>query len=209
MNKEELLKLEAEILSSKGQWFVVNSQTGHEEKVLNDLKNKIKAEKMEDQVFDIKISKGTVLTKTGKQKEKNLFPGYLFINMIMSEESWFVVRNTPGVTGFIGSSGRGAKPFPLTVDEVIEMLIPKTEVIIEETEAIDVPNEAVAKKPLFTAPFVVGDFVRVKEGINAGEEGEVSSMDFEKGVAVVLIEMFGRYTNLEISFENVEPVKEY
>ncbi|AVN63464.1 transcription termination/antitermination protein NusG [Mesoplasma florum] len=209
MNKEELLKLEAEILASKGQWFVVNSQTGHEEKVLNDLKNKIKAEKMEDQVFDIKISKGTVLTKTGKQKEKNLFPGYLFINMIMSEESWFVVRNTPGVTGFIGSSGRGAKPFPLTVDEVIEMLIPKTEVIVEETEAIELPNETVAKKPLFTAPFVVGDFVRVKEGINAGEEGEVSSMDFEKGVAVVLIEMFGRYTNLEISFENVEPVKEY
>ncbi|AAT75447.1 transcription antitermination factor [Mesoplasma florum L1] len=209
MNKEELLKLEAEILSSKGQWFVVNSQTGHEEKVLNDLKNKIKAEKMEDQVFDIKISKGTVLTKTGKQKEKNLFPGYLFINMIMSEESWFVVRNTPGVTGFIGSSGRGAKPFPLTVDEVIEMLIPKTEVIVEEIETVDVHNEAVAKKPLFTAPFVVGDFVRVKEGINAGEEGEVSSMDFEKGVAVVLIEMFGRYTNLEISFENVEPVKEY
>ncbi|ATZ20620.1 transcription termination/antitermination protein NusG [Mesoplasma coleopterae] len=207
MNKEELLKLEAEILASKGQWFVVNSQTGHEEKVLNDLKNKIKAEKMEDQVFDIKISKGLVLTKTGKQKEKNLFPGYLFINMIMSEESWFVVRNTPGVTGFIGSSGRGAKPFPLTVDEVIEMLVPKTEVIVEEVKTTE--NETVAKKPLFTAPFVVGDFVRVKEGINAGEEGEVSSMDFEKGVAIVLIEMFGRYTNLEISFENVEPVKEY
>ncbi|ATQ35254.1 transcription termination/antitermination protein NusG [Mesoplasma entomophilum] len=207
MNKEELLKLEAEILASKGQWFVVNSQTGHEEKVLNDLKNKIKAEKMEDQVFDIKISKGLVLTKTGKEKEKNLFPGYLFINMIMSEESWFVVRNTPGVTGFIGSSGRGAKPFPLTVDEVVEMLVPKTEVIVEEVKNSE--NEAVAKKPLFTAPFVVGDFVRVKEGINAGEEGEVSSMDFEKGVAVVLIEMFGRYTNLEISFENVEPVKEY
>ncbi|ATZ21300.1 transcription termination/antitermination protein NusG [Mesoplasma tabanidae] len=208
MNKEELLKLEAEILASKGQWFVVNSQTGHEEKVLNDLKNKIKAEKMEDQVFDIKISKGQVLTKTGKQKEKNLFPGYLFINMIMSEESWFVVRNTPGVTGFIGSSGRGAKPFPLTVDEVVEMLVPKTEVMVEEVEVAS-ENVAVAKKPLFTAPFVVGDFVRVKDGINAGEEGEVSSMDFEKGVAVVLIEMFGRYTNLEISFENVEPVKEY
>ncbi|ATZ17700.1 transcription termination/antitermination protein NusG [Mesoplasma melaleucae] len=206
MNKEEILKLEAEILSSKGQWFVVNSQTGHEEKVLNDLKNKIKAEKMEDQVFDIKISKGWVLTKAGKEKEKNLFPGYLFINMIMSEESWFVVRNTPGVTGFIGSSGRGAKPFPLTVDEVVEMLIPKTEVIKEETQT---ENEAVAKKPLFTAPFEIGDFVRVKEGINAGEEGEVSSMDFEKGVAVVLIEMFGRYTNLEIAFDSVEPVKEY
>ncbi|ASZ08852.1 transcription termination/antitermination protein NusG [Mesoplasma chauliocola] len=206
MNKEEILKLEADILSSKGQWFVVNSQTGHEEKVLNDLKNKIKAEKMEDQVFDIKISKGLVLSKTGKEKEKNLFPGYLFINMVMSEESWFVVRNTPGVTGFIGSSGRGAKPFPLTVDEVIEMLVPKTEVIKEQ---IKPENEAVVKKPLFTAPFVVGDFVRVKEGINAGEEGEVSSMDFEKGVAVVLIEMFGRYTNLEIAFSDVEPVKEY
>lgn len=206
MNKEEILKLEAEILASKGQWFVVNSQTGHEEKVLNDLKNKIKAEKMEDQVFDIKISKGLVLTKTGKEKEKNLFPGYLFINMIMSEESWFVVRNTPGVTGFIGSSGRGAKPFPLTVDEVIEMLVPRTEVIKEETT---LENEVVTKKPLFTAPFEIGDIVRVKEGINVGEEGEVSSMDFEKGVAVVLIEMFGRYTNLEIAFDSVEPVKEY
>lgn len=213
MNKEEILQLEKQILESKGQWFVINSQTGHEDKVLQDLKNKIKAEKMDKQVFDMRISKGIVITKAGKEKEKNLFPGYIFINMIMSEESWFIVRNTPGVTGFIGSSGRGAKPFPLTVDEVLNMLIPKEPVVVEEEliedSTMDKPKSSVAKKPLFTAPFVAGESVRIKSGINAGEEGEVKEMDYEKGVAIVLIEMFGRYTNLEIAFSDVEPVKEH
>ncbi|PPE04872.1 transcription termination/antitermination protein NusG [Entomoplasma ellychniae] len=215
MNKEEILQLEKDILNAKGQWFVINSQTGHEDKVLQDLTNKIKSEKHDNQVFDIRISKGIVLTKTGKEKEKNLFPGYIFINMIMNEETWFIVRNTPGVTGFIGSSGRGAKPFPLTVEEVLKMLMPKEETIVEENEKAPSINEKipgvaipVTKKPLFTANFVVGQMVRVISGINTGEEGEVKDMDYEKGVAVILIEMFGRYTNLEISFSDVKPLKE-
>ncbi|PPE06589.1 transcription termination/antitermination protein NusG [Mesoplasma corruscae] len=215
MNKEEILQLEKDILTSKGQWFVINSQTGHEDKVLQDLTNKIKSEKHDDQVFDIRISKGIVLTKAGKEKEKNLFPGYIFINMIMNEETWFIVRNTPGVTGFIGSSGRGAKPFPLTAEEVLKMLIPKEEAVGEENgnvSAIPEKNSGIAipvtKKPLFTANFVVGQMVRVISGINTGEEGEVKDMDYEKGVAVILIEMFGRYTNLEISFSDVKPLKE-
>nr|WP_215216252.1 hypothetical protein [Entomoplasma sp. MP1] len=96
------------------------------------------------------------------------------------------------VTGFIGSSGRGAKPFPLTVDEVIEMLIQKLEVIKKEST-----TEPVAKKPLFTAPFEIGDIVRVKEGINAGEEGQVSAMDLKKVLLLYLLKCL-----VDIKFRN-------
>lgn len=208
MTNEEIRKLEDEILTAKGQWFVISCQTGHEEKVSADLLQKIKSANIEDEIFHIKISKRLVTTKSGKETEKNKFPGYIFINMIMSERAWFLIRNTPGVTGFIGSSGRGAKPSPLTTEETLKMLLPDTVVEKEETTNV-VKNEAVAKKPLFTADFKIGDVVRIKTGLHEGEEGKVKDMDYSKGVAFVTIEMFGRWTVLEISFKNVEPIKEY
>ncbi|WP_027063531.1 transcription termination/antitermination protein NusG [Mesoplasma seiffertii] len=218
MSNIDLKQLEDEILSAKGQWFVVNSQTGHEDKVLADLQQKIKSSNLENEVFDVRISKGSTTTKTGRKAVKNRFPGYIFINMIMSEKAWFIVRNTPGVTGFIGSSGRGAKPFPLATEEVLRMLMPEEEVVELDIDTTDtkveaktekVKGEAVAKKELKTANFEVGELVAIKEGIHAGEEGLVKEMDYSKGVALVSIEMFGRYTTLEMMFENLEPVKEY
>ncbi|UWD35133.1 transcription termination/antitermination protein NusG [Mycoplasma cottewii] len=209
MTNEEIRKLEDEILTAKGQWFVISCQTGHEEKVSADLLQKIKSANIEDEIFHIKISKGLVTTKSGKETEKNKFPGYIFINMIMSERAWFLIRNTPGVTGFIGSSGRGAKPSPLTTEETLKMLLPDTAIEKEDQAVEKTKNEAVAKKPLFTADFKVGDVVKIKTGLHEGEEGKVKDMDYSKGVAFVTIEMFGRWTVLEISFKNVEPIKEY
>ncbi|QVJ96242.1 transcription termination/antitermination protein NusG [Mycoplasma mycoides subsp. capri] len=213
MTYEEIKQLEDEILEVKGQWFVISCQTGHEEKVLGDLQQKIKSASIEDEVFSIKISKANLVSKSGKSSIKNKFPGYIFINMIMSEKAWFLIRNTPGVTGFIGSSGRGAKPSPLTTEETLNMLVPNLEEIEQaheqEQQEENLKNEAVNKKELFTANFKVGDVVRVKSGIHENEEGTVKDMDFSKGVAFVAIEMFGRWTTLEVSFKNVEPIKEY
>ncbi|ADK70045.1 transcription termination/antitermination protein NusG [Mycoplasma mycoides subsp. mycoides] len=213
MTYEEIKQLEDEILEAKGQWFVISCQTGHEEKVLGDLQQKIKSASIEDEVFSIKISKANLVSKSGKSSIKNKFPGYIFINMIMSEKAWFLIRNTPGVTGFIGSSGRGAKPSPLTTEETLNILVPNLEEIEQahkqEQQEENLKNEAVNKKELFTANFKVGDVVRVKSGIHENEEGTVKDMDFSKGVAFVAIEMFGRWTTLEVSFKNVEPIKEY
>lgn len=223
MKKEiEITELE-EIFSLPGQWFVINSNTGHEERVLSDLQQKIKTSNLENDIFDIRISKGLITTKSGKEVIKNRFPGYIFINMNMNERAWFIVRNTPGVTGFIGSSGKGAKPFPLTTSEVFKMLTtlddalstkPSPEVLIEEApETIAKPRKvkgiAVPKKELFKANFDVNDFVRIKDGPYKDEEGKVTDIDYSKGVAIVSIEIFGRYTPAEVSFTNLEPVKEF
>lgn len=219
-------KLEDELLDKPGQWFVINCNTGHEEKVLADLQQKIKTTNLENDVFDIRISKGLTVTKSGKEVIKNRFPGYIFINMNMNERAWFIVRNTPGVTGFIGSSGRGAKPFPLTSTEVIKMLTTPDDEIVEinETETIAIDEVAetptnkkdqkpkgvvVPKKELHKADFEINEFVRVKEGPYKGEEGKVIDIDYSKGVAIISLEIFGRYTPAEVSFENLEPVKEY
>lgn len=209
-NNIDIEQLEEEILSAKGQWFAINCQTGHEERVLSDLVQKIKTSNLESEVYVVKISKFASTTPKGKQTEKNKYPGYIFINMIMSERAWFIVRNTPGVTGFIGSSGRGAKPFPLTTDEVIRMLTPEPIVVEVPVEEAPIKEKgiAVAKKELKTAEFKEGDTVIIKEGPYANEEGLVTAMDYSKGVAIVQIEMFGRYTPAEISFENAESIKE-
>lgn len=225
MNNEENLEIN-ELLDKPGQWFVINCSTGHEEKVLTDLNQKIKTTNLEKDVFDMRISKGVLTTKTGKQVIKNRFPGYIFVNMNMSEQAWFVVRNTPGVTGFIGSSGKGAKPFPLTTNEVIKMLSTPDEIvhdqnltdldeikgdIIEESQTKNQKPKGVvvAKKVKHEANFELNDYVRIINGPYKNEEGKVIDIDYSKGVAIVSLEIFGRYTPAEVSFTNLEPVKEY
>ncbi|ATG97665.1 transcription termination/antitermination protein NusG [Mesoplasma lactucae] len=213
--------LEEELDKYPGQWFVINSNTGHEDKVKQDLLEKIKNDKLSNIIFDVRISKYQTETKTGKKTEKNKFPGYIFINMIMTDEAWFIVRNTPGVTGFIGSSGRGAKPFPLTSEEVARMILGDSEeeqkLAIEEVDnnasktnsnITSGPNSS-KEKVLHTANFNVGDYIVIQDGPFADKDGKVVDMDYDKGVAIVSIEMFGRYTPTEVEFKNAQPVKEY
>lgn len=225
MKKNEDLKVDLDsLLGMPGQWFVINCSTGHEEKVLTDLQQKIKTSNLGNDVFDMRISKGLTETKSGKIVIKNRFPGYIFINMNMSDQAWFIIRNTPGVTGFIGSAGKGLKPFPLTMNEVIKMLstpddelnleVPKAEV--EEEEIISSTNHkgkpkgiVIPKKELHKADFSLNDFVRIKEGPYQNEEGKVIDIDYSKGVAIVSLEIFGRYTPAEVAFTNLEPVREY
>ncbi|ATZ16695.1 transcriptional antiterminator NusG [Entomoplasma freundtii] len=242
MKKNEEMNVDLDmLLDMPGQWFVINCSTGHEEKVLADLQQKIKTSNLENDVFDLRISKGITETKSGKIVIKNRFPGYIFINMNMSDKAWFVIRNTPGVTGFIGSAGKGLKPFPLTMNEVIKMLstpddelnengTPKVGLIPSESEdnqdVVDEGNDkeesptsttskgkpkglVVPKKELHKANFNLNDFVRIKEGPYQNEEGKVIDIDYSKGIAIVSLEIFGRYTPAEVAFTNLEPVREY
>ncbi|WP_342258705.1 transcription termination/antitermination protein NusG [Spiroplasma endosymbiont of Dioctria linearis] len=202
--EQRLFELEDELASYKGQWFVINCNSGHEDRVRTDLLQKIETSGLEDRIFDIRISKGPVVGKNNKINEKNKFPGYLFINMNMTDETWFIVRNTPGVTGFIGSSGKGAKPLPLTVEEVSRMLEQNSQQDKNEKTSKGNANQPKKEKVLFTAKFNTKEVVRVKDGPFAGTEGQVMEMDFEKGIAVVNIELFGRITQTEFEFSNLE-----
>jgi transcriptional antiterminator NusG len=196
----ELELLEDELDSYKGQWFVINCNSGHEERVREDLTEKMSSKELASLIFDIRIAKGPIAGKSGKVSERNKFPGYIFINMIMSDESWFIIRNTPGVTGFIGSSGKGTKPLPLTTDEVAKMLAPPK---VEEPKVVNgqTPKK---EKQLFTAEFKEKDYVIITAGVFEGKEGQVMKMDYEKGIAIINIELFGRYTPSEVNFTDAK-----
>ncbi|AHI53447.1 transcription antitermination protein NusG [Spiroplasma sabaudiense Ar-1343] len=199
---ENLELLEDELSLYKGQWFVINCNSGHEERVKSDLLQKIETNSLQNLIFDIRISKTPAPSKNGKILEKNKFPGYIFINMEMTDAAWFTVRNTPGVTGFIGSSGKGAKPLPLTNMEVAKMLNPEDE---ESKKTTTSANGQIKKeKKIHVASFKLKDIVLIKEGPFNGREGQVVEMDPDKGVAIVNIEMFGRHTPTEVSYENAE-----
>jgi len=202
--KTELELLE-ELESFKGQWFVINCNSGHEDKVREDLLEKMNTKDLVNKIFDIRISKAPIAGKTGRVSERNKFPGYIFINMIMSDETWFIIRNTPGVTGFIGSSGKGTKPLPLTTDEVLGMLYGEVEKPKDEALKGGVVAGGTTpkkEKVLFTASFKEGDYVVITNGFFKDKEGKVSKMDYEKGVAIIEIEMFGRSTPSEVNFDD-------
>ncbi len=173
----------------KGKWYVVNSYSGHEEKVKTDIIQRVKSYKIEEYVFDVRTVKITSIDKkTKKMKIKNLYPGYIFVNVIMNDETWFLIRNTPGVTGFIGSAGKGIKPLPLTNAEAEKML--------------EINKPVVKKSKLYETNFTSGDFVKIISGIFENEEGKVIAMDYSKGLATIEIEIFGRFTPAKINFSS-------
>lgn len=172
------------------RWYVVQTYSGLENTVKNNLEKRIESMGMEDQIFRVIVPEETEIeVKNGKRKEKvkKIFPGYVFIEMIVTDESWYVVRNTPNVTGFVGSSGKGAKPVPLSPEEIEPIL-----------KRLGLDREEVELK------FNVGDRVRIKEGPFAGQVGVVDEVDKEHLTLKVLLEFFGRQTTFEVSLDQVE-----
>ncbi len=147
---------------------------------------------MEDEIFQVMIPTEIVRKRkdngTFVEKEEKIYPGYVFIEMLVTDNSWFVVRNTPGVTGFLGSSGGGTKPVPLPAEEILPIL--KRVGIIEEPEIT----------------IAVGDQVRINSGSYIDQIGKVDSINLEKRECVVLVEWFGRETPLELSVDDVQKV---
>ena len=171
------------------KWYVVNTYSGHENKVKEKLEMRAESMGLQDYIFRVIVPEQTVVEeKDGvtKEKVKKMFPGYVLIEMIMSDEAWYVVRNTPGVTGFIGSSGKGAKPIPLSPEEVKKFIG---------------DGEATAK-PINT-DVEVGDNVSIIDGPFKGMSGKIESEDKENEKLTVLIDLFGQETPVEVDLVQV------
>lgn len=174
------------------EWYVVNTYSGHENKVKEKLEMRASSMGMEDYIFRVVVpSQKEVVVKNGKEVEKDskMFPGYILVEMVMTDEAWFVVRNTPGVTGFIGSSGKGAKPFPLTKEEVDKIL------------------GSMGMSRLDTiSDLEVGTSIKVLKGAFSNMYGKVSKIDLNNQVIEVALDLFGQETIVEVGFEDIEKV---
>jgi len=171
------------------EWYVVNTYSGHENKVKEKLEMRASSMGLEDYIFRVVVpEQKEVEIKDGvtKEKIKKMFPGYILVEMIMTDEAWFIVRNTPGVTGFIGSSGKGAKPFPLTPMEVDKILGSMG------MSRLDIANE-----------LNVGDMVKVVDGPFNNMFGKITSIDFEKQTLEVALDLFGQETNVELELRQI------
>jgi len=167
------------------RWYVVHTYSGYENKVKTDLEKTIKNRELEDFFFDIVVPmEEQIEIKDGKRKTnlKKVFPGYVLIKMIVTEESWYIVRNTRGVTGFVGS---GTDPIPLTNEEIRNMGFEMTVVNVD---------------------YDVNDTVRVVNGPLASFIGTVQEINKEKNKVKVLVSMFGRETPVELEFSQVEKI---
>lgn len=176
------------------RWYVVNTYAGHENKVKENLEKRVETMGIQDCLFRVVIAEEPEIEiKGNKQVEKmhNLFPGYVFVEMMMTDEAWYVVRNTPGVTGFIGSSGGGAKPFPVAPDEMESIL----RRVGQSDKRIEVS-------------FAVGDKVHILSGPFGSKEGTVISMNDQTQSASVLINLFSRETPMDIAYSNIEKIEE-
>ena len=171
---------------NKKEWYVVNTYAGHENRVKENLEKRLETMGISENLFRIVVAEEVQIeVKNEKSKEvvKNIFPGYLFVEMIMTDEAWYVVRNTPGVTGFIGSSGGGAKPIPVKQAEIEKILrrIGQSDKVVE-------------------VDFAVGDNVKILSGPFSGMEGKIESMNDATQIATVLIILFGRETPTDIGY---------
>jgi transcription termination/antitermination protein NusG len=179
--------------SGPGDWYVIHTSAGYENKVKTNLGSRIHTMQMEDKIFDVVIPMEDVMEIKGGRKQvvqKKVFPGYLLVKMIYDDDSWYVVRNTPGVTGFV-SSGTGQKPTPLSRREVEKILTVK---------------EEEAKKPAFRLEFEEGDTVRIISGPFADFTGSISEINVDQSKLKVLVSIFDRETPVELGFDQVARV---
>ena len=176
----------------KKEWYVVNTYAGQENRVKENLERRVKTMGLEDSLFQIVVAEEKEIEyKNGNpvEKTKNLFSGYVLVQMIMTDEAWYVVRNTPGVTGFIGSSGKGAKPFPVSQEEIDSVLrrLGRQDMSVQ-------------------VDFEVGDTVEILNGAFKNSEGTVEKMDDDKKEATVLLILFGRETPTDIPYMDLKKV---
>jgi transcriptional antiterminator NusG len=177
-----------------GQWYVVHTQSGYEKKVTANLHARIQSMNMEDSIYEVVVPMEDVVEiKNGKKVnvQRKVFPGYLLVRCEMTDESWYCIRNTPGVTGFVGQSERGQKPAPLRRREVRTFLAPKTGGVDAEA------------RPKPKLDFEEGESVRVKEGPFADFLGTVAEINADHMKLKVLVNIFGRETLVEMDFSQV------
>ena len=170
---------------AEANWYVVHTYSGYENKVKANIEKTIENRGLHDEILEVRVPMEEVVeVKNGTKKvsQKKLFPGYVMINMVMNDDTWYVVRNTRGVTGFVGP---GSKPVPLTEAEMKPLGINTNQISVD---------------------FAEGDMIVVLAGAWKDTVGAVQKMDYQKGTATINVELFGRETPVEISFEEVRRV---
>ncbi|MFZ4454377.1 transcription termination/antitermination protein NusG [Salibacterium aidingense] len=173
-------------------WYVVHTYSGYENKVKTNLEKRVESMEMTDKIFRVLVPvEEETEVKNGKTKEvmRKIFPGYVIVEMVMTDDSWYVVRNTPGVTGFVGSTGAGSKPTPLLPEEVEHIL-----------------RQSGEQEPKAETEFDLKESVKVKEGPFADFTGTIEDINAEKQKVKVHVNMFGRETPVELEFTQVEKI---
>jgi transcriptional antiterminator NusG len=176
-------------IAQERNWYVLHTYSGYEDAVSKSLKQRIESLGMEDKIFDVIVPKEKkIKIKNGKRKvvEEKIYPGYILVEMIVTDDSWYIVRNTPNVTGFVGA---GTTPIPVSRQE-IEIL--KKRMGVEE--------------PQYKIDVRVGDIVKITDGLFKNFDGKVSEIDEEKGKIKVLVNMFGRDTPVELDSLQVKKI---
>ncbi len=176
-----------QVIEQERNWYVLHTYSGYEDAVAKNLKQRIESLGMEDKIFNVIVPKEKkIKIKNGKRKtvEEKIYPGYVLVEMIVTDASWYVVRNTPRVTGFLGA---GTTPVPVSKEDIDELM-----------KRMDI------KEPEFTIDFEVGDSVKITDGPFKGAEGKISEIDQEKGKGKVMVNMFGRDTSVELDLLQIK-----
>ena len=168
-------------ITNEKRWYVLHTYSGYEDAVAKSLAQRVESLSMEDKIFNVVVPKEKkIKIKNGKKKviEEKIYPGYVLVEMLVTDDSWYVVRNTPNVTGFVGS---GTIPLPVSIEEITAL-----------KKRMD------AEEPEFTIDFKKGDAVKIIDGTFKDSDGKVLGIDKEKGKVKISINMFGRDTSLEV-----------
>jgi len=175
---------------SRGRnWYVLHTYSGYEEAVVRNLKQRIESMGMEDKIFNVLVpTEKKIKIKAGKRKivEEKVYPGYVLVEMVVTDDSWYVVRNTPRVTGFVGS---GTTPTPISSEEIK-----------------DLQKRMGVEEPKYKIDFAINDSVKIIDGPFKDTDGKVAEIDEERGRVKVLISMFGRETPVELDFLQVKKI---
>jgi transcriptional antiterminator NusG len=197
-------EMRAALSRAPGEWYVVHSYAGYENKVKTNLETRIQTLDMEDFIFQVEVPTEQVTEiKNGqrKQVQRKVLPGYILVRMDLNDASWSAVRNTPGVTGFVGAT---SKPSPLTLDEVLKFLLPQVEK--EAKPAGGKAAATAAAKPTVEVDFSVGESVTVMDGPFATLPATISEVNADSQKLQVLVSIFGRETPVELSFNQVSKI---
>lgn len=171
------------------RWYAIHTYSGYEENVSTNLKQRVESMGMEDKIFNVLVpTEKKIKIKGGKRKiiEEKIFPGYVLVEMVVTDDSWYVVRNTPNVTGFVGS---GTTPTPIA-DEEIKALMKRMQI----------------EEPKYTIDVTVGQPVQITDGPFKAFEGKVAAVDDARGKIKVLVSMFGRETPVELDFLQIKKI---
>jgi transcriptional antiterminator NusG len=191
-------ELRQKLRYAPGDWYVVHSYAGYENKVKTNLETRITSLDMEEFIFQVEVpTREEVEVKNGKRQQVNnkVFPGYILVRMDLTPESYSCVRNTPGVTGFVGATDRVDRPAPLSLDEVLKWLAPAVE-----------QEEKKSKPEIKVLDFEVGDSVTVTDGAFASLPASISEINADQQKLKVLVSIFGRETPVELNFNQVTKI---